>query len=142
MSSDLVAQEAFQKVLERGDLSTIKNLRAFLWRTARNLILSSKRSDHRRSAYDFEIEQLFFPLRGDISTPETVIIAKEQLKAINELLRTMPEKRRWALLLYRLEGQTLQEIGKALGISRTAVSKHIARAEMQINTLFLEADEG
>ncbi|MEM8572896.1 MAG: sigma factor, partial [Pseudomonadota bacterium] len=57
---DDVAQEAFQKVLERGDLSTIKNLRAFLWRTARNLILSSKRSDHRRSAYDFEIEQLFF----------------------------------------------------------------------------------
>ena len=136
-----VTQEAFRKVFERGDVANIKNLKAFVWRTARNLVLTSKKSDKQRSRYDFEVEQLFFPLKGDISTPETVIIAREQLKAINELLRNMPEKRRWALLLYRLEGLTLNEVGRRLGIGRTAVSKHISKAEMQINALFLEEEE-
>ena len=138
---DDVAQDAFRRVFERADVSKIVNLKAFLWRTARNLVIDAKRSDQTRSKFDFEVEQLFFPLKGDTSTPETVIIAREQLAAINGLLRRMPEKRRWALILYRLDGLTLTEIGRRLGISRTAVTKHISKAEMQINALFLEEGE-
>ena len=137
-----IAQEAFQKLLERGDVSKIKNLRAYLWRTARNLVLTSKRSASQRSNYDFEVEHIFFPLRDDISSPEVITVAREQLRAINDLLRAMPEKRRWALLLYRLEGLTLNEIAARFGISRTAVSKHISKAESQIHALFLDESEG
>lgn len=138
---DDIAQEAFRKLLERGDVSRIKNLRAYLWRTARNLVLTFKRSAIQRSNYDFEIEHIFFPLTGDASSPETIVVAREQLRAINDLLRAMPEKRRWALLLYRLEGLTLKEIAARFGISRTAVAKHISRAETQIHALFLDEDE-
>ncbi|RMB08418.1 RNA polymerase sigma-70 factor (ECF subfamily) [Eilatimonas milleporae] len=136
---DDVAQDAFHKVYERGDTASIRNLKAFLWRTARNIVLVAKRKDDIRSKLDFEVEQLFFPLKGDISTPETIIIAKEQLRAINDLLRSMPEKRRRALMLYRVEGLPLVEVARRLGISRTAVTKHISRAQMQINALFLDA---
>ena len=136
-----IAQEAFQKLLERRDVSKIKNLRAYLWRTARNLVLTFKRSATQRSSYDFEIEHIFFPLRGDLTSPETIVVAREQLRAINDLLRAMPEKRRWASLLYRLEGLTLREIAARFGISRTAVAKHISRAETQIHALFLDEDE-
>lgn len=134
---DDVTQEAFRRVFERGDLSSIDNLRAFLWRTARNLMLSLKARDATPQKYAFEVEQIFFPLRGDNSSPETVLIAKEQLQALNAHLRAMPEKRRLALLLYRIEGMTLSEVGKELEIGRTAVSKHLAKAEAEINALFL-----
>lgn len=135
-----VAQEAFRRVFEREDPGSIKNLRAMLWRIARNLIIDAKRSAQSRSLYDFEVEQIFFPLRGSHSSPETVILAREQLAALNELLRQMPEKRRWALLARRLEGLTLKEIGQRLGISRTAAAKHISRAEKQIDELFLDEE--
>ena len=135
---DEVAQEAFRKVCERDDITAIKNLRAFLWRTARNLIFDSKRMDESRSKYDFEIEQLFFPIKCNTQTPEDIMLAKEQLASVNKMLRRMPKKRRWALLLYRIDGLTLKEVGARLGISRTAVSKHISKAEMQINMFFLE----
>ncbi|MEM0912453.1 MAG: sigma-70 family RNA polymerase sigma factor [Pseudomonadota bacterium] len=137
---DDVMQEAFRKVVERGDLSTIKNLKAFIWRTARNIVLTTKTQEKQRSKYDFEIENLFFPLRSGNSTLETVIIEREQLKAINDLLRTMPRNRRLSFYLYRIEGFTLTQVGEKLGITRTAVSKHLAKAEAQINMLFLNTD--
>lgn len=137
-----VAHEAFRRVYEREDFNQIANLRGLLWRISRNLIIDAKRFEHRRSQYDFEVEQIFFPLRGCHSTPENVSLAKEQLKALNSLLRDMPEKRRLALLARRLDDMTLKEIGQRLNISRTAVAKHISKAEKQINELFLQDSDG
>lgn len=133
-----VVQEAFRRVFEHRKPQEIKNVRAFLWRTARNLVMDRKRSDSRRSKLDFEVEQVFFPIRGDQISPETVIEAKAQLDLINRVLREMPDKRRTAFLLHRVDGLTLRDTGARLGISRTAVAKHIARAEAQIHALFLE----
>ena len=135
---DDVMQEAFRRIYEKEDTTKVRNLRAFIWRIARNLVLDAKKSEETRSKYDFEIENIFFPLKGHISSPETVIVAKEQLQAVNQLLLEMPDKRRRALMLYRLEGLTLEQIGKRLGISRRAVSKHISRAHVEISSLFVE----
>lgn len=133
-----VAQEAFRRVIERGDTSQIKNLKGFLWRTARNLVFDATKRTKLRSKYDFEVEEILFPVKGDILTPEKVMLAKEQLKAVNELLRQMPEKRRRALVMYRVEGLTLVEVARRLRLSRTAVSNHIAKAHAALNTLFVE----
>ena len=135
---DDVAQEAFRRIYEKSDTRNVRNLKAFIWRIARNLVLSEKRREHTRSKYDFEVEQIFFPLKGHISSPETVIVAKEQLLAVNEALLQMPDKRRRALMLYRIDGLTLDEIGRKLGIIRRAVSKHISRAHYEISSLFVE----
>ncbi|MEM8985120.1 MAG: RNA polymerase sigma factor [Pseudomonadota bacterium] len=133
-----VAQEAFRRIIEKGDTAAIKNLKGFLWRTARNLVLDARKISNARSKYDFEIEEMYFPLKGDISTPENVILAKEQLRMINAHLRDMPEKRRRAFVLYRVEGLTLVEVARRLRISRTAVSNHIAKAHASLNALFIE----
>ncbi|MEO1016856.1 MAG: sigma-70 family RNA polymerase sigma factor, partial [Pseudomonadota bacterium] len=66
-----IAQQAFQKLIERGNREDIRNLKAFLWRIARNTLLKAVKKETVRSRHDFEIEHLFFPARGDESTPET-----------------------------------------------------------------------
>ncbi|MEM1396107.1 MAG: sigma-70 family RNA polymerase sigma factor [Pseudomonadota bacterium] len=139
---DDVAQEAYRRVLERDDLSSIRNMKAFLWRTARNLVLDAMNSASSRSKYDFEVEHMFFPLKGDVSSPETVIIARQQLKTINDLLHTMPKTRRRAFLLHRIDRQSKTEIARRLNISRSMVHKHIAVASAQIHTLFADDSEG
>lgn len=135
---DEIAQEAFKRIFEKSDSATISNLKAFVWRTARNLVLDFKKTKSVRSKYDFEIEQIFFPLRGHNLSPESVIMAKQQLDAINDILLAMPERRRRSLMLYRIDGLTLEQVGKRLGISRRAVSKHISRAHTDIAALFIE----
>lgn len=135
---DDIAQTAFQKLIERRDLPEIRNLEAFLWRTARNLVLKEKRSADIRSARDFEIEQIFFTAQGDISDPERVVSAREQIKAINDVLLAMPEKRRRAFILHRLEGLTVSDVARRMRLSRTAASKHLVRAFAQIDVALRE----
>ena len=137
-----VSQQAFQKLMERGDLGSIDNLKAFIWRTARNIVLAAKRSQGVRSRYDFEIEQLYFPLKDDESTPERIIVVREQLKAISAVLRTMPDKRRRAVILHRIDGLSVAEVGRRLGISRQNAAKHLAKGIADLNVVFLDDGEG
>lgn len=138
---DDVAHQAFEKVIERGDIGSISNLKAFVWRTARNLTLAAKRSATVRSRYGYEVEQIYFPLKSDVSTPESIIGAREQLKAVNELLLQMPEKRRRALMLHRVEGLSVAEVGRRLGISRSTAAQHVARAAAELDLMILKGED-
>lgn len=138
---DDIAQEAFQRLVEHDDLSNIKNLRAFLWRTARNILVSNKRSIGRRTKYDYEIEQLYFAIESPGSDPESVLATKEQLMIIDHVLKAMPARRRKAFLWYRVEQMNFTAIGKKLGITRRAVARHVVKAACEIQTAMHEAAE-
>lgn len=133
-----VAQQAFQKLIERPDRSDIRDLKAFLWRTARNAFLNGLDKEGVRTRHDFEIEHLFFPSRGDETTPETVLGVKEELRTINDALREMPAKRRHAFLLHKVEGLPVSEVARRLGIARTPARKHIMRAAHDIELRLAE----
>ncbi|MEL7029230.1 MAG: sigma-70 family RNA polymerase sigma factor [Pseudomonadota bacterium] len=127
-----IIQQAFQNLLERKDRSDIKDIHAFLWRTARNLTLAAKRKSVVHSKYDFEIEQLFFPQGGDNSTPESILSAREELKVINQTLKQMPPKRRRAFVLHKIEELTVSDVARRLNISRSPAQKHINKAMQNI----------
>ena len=118
---------AFQKLAEQ-DLSRIQNLRAFLWRTARNLTLTELRNRDIRSHYDFEIEHLFFAASGSDPDPQRAVEVQQQLKIINNALDRMPAKRKRAFLLNRVGGLNFSAVGRRMGLSPRAVVKHICRA--------------
>lgn len=136
-----VANEAFERGIARGDVGSIDNLKAFLWRIAKNVVLKARRDNASRSRRDFEVENIFFPEKSYESTPERIIEAREQLRAINLLLRTMPERRRHAFILHRIQGLSITDTARTLRMSRPGAAKHIARAAAQINELFA-SDEG
>ncbi|MEM1173721.1 MAG: sigma-70 family RNA polymerase sigma factor [Pseudomonadota bacterium] len=128
-----ITQAAFHKLMERSDLSDIRDLGAFLWMIARNLVLKEKRSMGVRSRYDYELEALYFAQRGDVLSPERVLSANEQLQLINQALRDMPERRRRVFVLNRIEGLNVSEVARRLKLSRTAANKHIVRAVEDID---------
>ena len=134
---DDIAQLAFQKLIERPTLADIDNVEAFLWRTARNLVFKERRAQDVRARYDFEIEQLYFALRGYDPDPERVVSAKEQINLVKAMLQSMPERRRRAFVLHRIEGLTIAATARRLKISATAVGKHIARAMAEIDDVLL-----
>lgn len=127
-----IAQLAFQKVMERGDIADIRDLKAFVWRTARNLIFKDHRAREVRAKYDFEIDCIFYPLNTDDLTPERVLLAKEQLATVNRVLSSMSLKRRRAFLLHRLEQISVSEVAHRLGLSRSTATEHITKAATEI----------
>ncbi|MEM9880921.1 MAG: sigma-70 family RNA polymerase sigma factor [Pseudomonadota bacterium] len=138
---DDVVQEAFRRFFDLDNWRAIKNVRAFLWRTACNFVLSTKTSSGLKDKYRPELESIFRADERDISTPETVISLREQLEAINALLAAMPKRRRLAFLLYRIDGLTQMQISRRLNLSRSAVQKDITLAEAAIADLFLNDGE-
>lgn len=127
-----VIQQAFYKLMERKDREDIRDVHAFLWRTARNAVLGFKRRKSAHSKYDFEVEQIYFPRRGENSLPESILIAKQELEIINRALEHMPAKRRRAFILHKVEGLSVSEVARRLGISRTPAQKHVTKAMKDI----------
>lgn len=123
-----IAQDAFEKVGTMDNLETVGNFKAYLWRSAHNIAVSDIRSKRLSSKYQAETRQLFWPDDGYHLTPERVLETNEQLKLALAALRAMPEQRRRAFILTRIEGLSHTEASEQLGISRPAVSKHVAKA--------------
>ena len=135
---DDVTQRAFEKLLLRDSGGEITNVRGYLWRTARNLIVNEKRAQAVRARHEFEVEHVFFPRWGGERGAEDVLGAKEELRVINDVLRAMPERRRRAFILHRIEGLSVSEVARRLRISRSPADRHIARAAEEIQARLAE----
>lgn len=137
-----ITHQAFHKLIERGRWDDIENLPGFFWRTARNLLLTCRRNVAARRKHDAHVEQVFFAPQGRDKSPESVISVREQLRIVERTLRDMPPRRRDAFLMHRVEGLTLTETGKRLGVTRHAIVKHIARASVDIENAIAENAKG
>ncbi|MEM6485031.1 MAG: RNA polymerase sigma factor [Pseudomonadota bacterium] len=136
-----VAQRAFEKLLNHSETQEpIRSVKAYLWMICRNIIISDLRSQKTAKQRDFEyLEQRSEP-EGFVLCPERVLASKEQISIVEGLLSEMPYKRRKSFLLIRVHGLTQTEAARELGISRTAVSKHVAKATQEILSVLLDDD--
>lgn len=131
-SPEDLAQAAFERLLTARELREDASPKAFLWRTAINLAISSyrKRGVEQRNLPQFST--LFSDETGCRITPERVIAAEEQLNSIYEVLSQMSEMRSSAFLLVRVDGYSHAEAASILGVSRAAVTKHVSNATKEI----------
>jgi len=125
-AEDLV-QEAFvrmQVYCQQG--GTVRQPEAFLVRTVLNLAVDVRRRD-RRDLYEKQsVEDLYLI---DLSpAPDEVFAAEERLLKIRRSLKALSERAQEAFFLHRLEGFSYAEIAQRLGVSVSAVEKHIANA--------------
>ena len=135
------AQQAFERVLERSDLTAIRDLKAFLWGTAKNFMLSGNRKNYTAAKYQLDVEASYFSHQSYGIDPQRVIKAREHVSLINAVLEKMPARRRRAFYLRRVEGLAVKEIADRLGISSSAVSKHIAAASAELDIQLADAYE-
>lgn len=136
-----LAQESFRRIFEHPEFPGLENKRAFLWRTALNLATSEHRKISVRNRNEPDLKAALFIDEGDISAHENVLCVREQLDAIQILLDGMPKRRRQIFMMRRIEDLTQAQIARALGISRSAVIKHLAKADQQLNELLLKDEE-
>ena len=67
-------------------------------------------------------------------SPYDIVAARDHLRHIDDVIRTLPERSRHIFLLNRIHGRGYKEIAGALGISIGAVEKHMTRALKAIRT--------
>lgn len=116
-----VAQDAFMKFAAVNDREAIENPRAYLFRTAHNVLVDEhRRLALRRVPADTEAAPV-----SDDRTPERVLAGRERLEILTRTLRAMPATRRRSFLLNRLQGLSCAAIARMTGYSESAIKKHI-----------------
>lgn len=131
-AEDLV-QDLYLKLQALGDIETRDDGSGLLFHMANNLMLDHLRSQARSSArdarwFDAKTTAIAGAPIADEPSAEDVVNGRQRLAALMRTLGTLPPKTAQAFSLHKLEGLSHAETAAAMGISRSAVEKHISTA--------------
>ena len=123
---DLV-QEVFLRLTVRGTPDHLDGTSGYIFQTAASVLADRHR---RRTVRHAEDHVTVDPdQQGDSDfDPHRIAVGRQALFAATAALLTMPERTRTIFLLKRLDGLRHQAIATQLGISVSAVEKHVVRA--------------
>jgi len=122
-----LTQELYLKVSALDGRPEVDNARAYLFRMAENLVIDHLRREQRRSGLLAEVESLLWG-GGQGVSPERQVMARQELRALIAVVEALPPATRRVFKRNRFDGKTQREIAEELGISQTAVEKHIRKA--------------
>ena len=139
-AEDLV-QETYAKAL-RGfssfQLGT--NFRAWMYRILRNSFLSSRTGLKTMLVLDGESDETLLP--ADSTTPESLLIGREDRESVQRALTELPVPFREILLLCEVEEMSYQEMAETLGIPIGTVMSRLNRARKALRDLLRKKNEG
>lgn len=128
---DLV-QEVFLRLAKRGGLDSIESVGGYIFETA-NSVLFDRQRKRQSGQMDIQTElREGQQQEGTDFSPLRVLLAREQLARATAVLLELPERTRTIFVLRRLEGMKYLDIGARLGLSVSAVEKHMARAVLHL----------
>jgi RNA polymerase sigma factor (sigma-70 family) len=104
----------------------VENVAAFLVRTAVNIGVDNYR--HERFIADVAPEDA--GLRENSPLQDEVLASRVRLERVREGLSRLTPRTREVFLMHRLDDMKYREIAERLGISQSAVEKHIAKAAL------------
>lgn len=121
-----IYQSITENMLRRTPDPPIEDVRAFLYKAAKNAVLNEQRTARRR----LEIGVLVTPLldEHDDKSPEAIFESAENLSKVSQAIQRLPLITRKIFSLYRLHGVKQQDIAEQLGISVSTVEKHVKKA--------------
>ena len=101
-----------------------------LARTAINIAIDDRRRESRMRWAQFT--DLNDEVRDEEPLQDEVLAARDRLKAVGAALQRLPQRTRDSFVMHRIDGLKYREIAERLGISQSAVEKHIARAALAL----------
>ncbi len=124
---DDLVQEVFLRLTVRGTPDDTAHASAYIFQTAVSVLADRHR---RRTVRCAEEHVALDPeLNGEQNfDPARIYAGKQALNAAAAALMTMPERTRTIFLLRRIDGLRHQAIATQLGVSVSAVEKHMVRA--------------
>lgn len=123
-----LAQEVFLRLLRVDRLDAIRSPEAYLFTVASHVI--HQHTLHQKAVpATVDIDETFAELQL-IATddPQRQTEVQQSAETLQALLDELPPKMAAALLLHRVMGLSIEEIGRKLGVARPTAKKYLARA--------------
>lgn len=135
-----VVQAAFLKYAGLKDPKGVQNPRAFLYKTARNIVLDHKK---KKKTIEAHIAEVLGDDTDDLLeqiTPERVLVEKDRFERMIDVTRRLPHKQRTILRMSRVEGKSYAEIHATTGWSMGDISRQM-NAALEALAVAVEAGE-
>ena len=137
-TADEIVQEAFLRTYEHSDSVNVP--RAFLFSTARNLALDSRRRwcvARTESLGDMDSTGVV----SEGASPEECLLANQQSELLRDAISHLPAQCRTVFTLKVFHCCSYKEIAERLGISARTVENHIAHGLRHIHCYLRQRDE-
>lgn len=128
--ADDILQEVHLKLLAER-IGPVAEPRAYLYRMTNNHFLGWRRSAGRRVRREEDWVDAHSGEEREIDEQPSVeahLIAREQLALLQRVLDGLPDRTRTIFRRFRIDGEPQRRIAADIGISISAVEKHLARA--------------
>jgi RNA polymerase sigma-70 factor (ECF subfamily) len=135
-SEEIVSDLFINIWLKRDDIFIHKSLKAFLYKSTHNAVISIIRKHKQEFVYD-----LSSVIKRDPRTPESLLLNKEFEAAINNLLDDLPKMAGLVLRLKKIDGLKYREIAEILNISEKTVENHIIIAIQKLRQILAQKPE-
>jgi RNA polymerase sigma-70 factor (ECF subfamily) len=107
--------------------TAIGNVEGYLFQVARSVLTDhARRGSARCAGRHVPIEEYHHPV--ELRSPARVAEGREELALVMAAIRGLPGRARQAFVLHRFEEMSYQAIAREMGISVSAVEKHIMKA--------------
>jgi RNA polymerase sigma factor (sigma-70 family) len=129
-----VIQEAYLRVLRYSAEHAVESQERLLFSAAKNLAIDSRRRRYvrTRTATDYAVLEATTQTWPDA---HEVVYASQRLNKVERAVAQLPPRCREVFLIHRLDGLSYSQIAVQLGISVSAVEKHMARACLLLDTM-------
>ncbi|MCE2461887.1 MAG: sigma-70 family RNA polymerase sigma factor [Pseudomonadales bacterium] len=123
---DDLVQDVLVRLAVRGDCGSIDQPEAYLMRTATNVWRDHlrKKETHAEEGHEEYTEGRLFEDHG----PDDEVVGIQSVAAVLTALDQLPDRTRQVFVLCRVEGIRQKNVAKRLGVSVSAVEKHMIRA--------------
>ena len=122
-----IRQDVYTRVFEAARKEIPESAKAFVFATARNLLTDRVRKERIvpiEAAADFIAHEV----ASDEPGADRTLIARDELRRLNDALERLPKRCREAFLLLQVQDLTRREIAARMGISEKTVNAHLSDA--------------
>ena len=125
-SAEDIVQDAFVRIWNgRERIDPSQSLKAFAYRTVRNLSLNRIRDGKTREAL---LEERYEVPVSATAAPDDELARSDLADRLREWIFELPDRQREALELSRFEGLTHEQVAEAMGVSPRTVNNHLVKA--------------
>lgn len=131
---DDVLQDVLLSIVRRTDAAAVAHPKCYLFQAAQAALIDRhRRQATRRSDCHCQLDEPDHPV--DEMSPLRILLAKDEVRAVEQTLSQLPERTQEILVAIRLEGSSLKSLASRYNISTSAIEKHVTKAAKALSVV-------
>lgn len=131
---DDILQDVLLSIIRRADAAAVAHPKCYLFQAAQAALIDRhRRQTTRRSDCHCQLDEPDHPV--DEMSPLRILLAKDEVRAVETTLSQLPERTQEILVAIRVEGSSLKCLASRYNISTSAIEKHVTKAAKALSVV-------